>query len=105
MGWESRRGQGRYYTRSRKVDGRVVREYIGTGLVGELAALVDAEDRAQRRAERERLEMAMSTLAAPDAALAELSRVSDALATMHLLAAGYRRHHRGEWRKRRATPT
>ena len=103
MGWETRRGQGRYYTRSRKVGGRVVREYVGTGLVGELAALADAEDRARRCAERERLEQAMAALAGPDAALAELSRVADALATMHLLAAGYRCHHRGAWRKRRAT--
>jgi len=31
MGWD----QGRYYTRSRKVNGRVVREYIGTGRVAE----------------------------------------------------------------------
>src|SRR5918998_3898322 len=105
MGWETRRGQGRYYTRSQKVNSRVVREYVGTGLVAELAALADAEDRARRRAERERLEQAMAALTGPDAALAELSRVADALATTHLLAAGYHRHHRGAWRKRRAAST
>jgi hypothetical protein len=34
MGWD----KGRYFTRSRKVNGRVVREYVGTGEVAELIA-------------------------------------------------------------------
>ncbi len=104
MGWETRNGRGRYYTRSQKVGGRVVREYVGTGLVGELAARSDADDRAHRRAERDRLEKAIAALAGPDAVLAGFSGAVDALAAACLLAAGYRRRHRGEWRKRRATP-
>ena len=44
MGWD----KGRYYTRSRKVRGRVVREYVGGGLPGELVARMDAEARAER---------------------------------------------------------
>ena len=38
MGWEIRERGGRYYTRSRKFGGRVVREYIGGGSI---AALID----------------------------------------------------------------
>ena len=42
--WEKRERGGLYYTRSRKVNGRVVREYVGSGALGELAALMDAQE-------------------------------------------------------------
>ena len=42
--WEKRKRGGLYYTRSRKVNGRVVREYVGSGALGELAALMDAQE-------------------------------------------------------------
>ena len=101
MGWETRGRGTRYYTRSRREGRRVVREYVGTGLLAELAAELDQEERAERRqqtaalnAERDRL----ATLGAPTAALCDLA---DGLAAGALLLAGYRRHHRGEWRRQR----
>ena len=42
--WEKRESGGLYYTRSRKVNGQVVREYVGSGALGELAALMDAQE-------------------------------------------------------------
>jgi hypothetical protein len=48
VGWD----KGRYYTRSRKDNGRVVREYIGTGPDAELIARMDALEREKRRAEQ-----------------------------------------------------
>ncbi len=99
--WERRERGGLYYTRSRKEGGRVVREYVGTGLVAELAARRDAGERRERanldaalRAERERLAPAEATLAALDAATEGMARTA-------LVAHGYHRHHRGAWRKRR----
>jgi hypothetical protein len=101
MGWETRRGSGRYYTRSRKVHGRIIREYVGTGLVAELAAQRDADARAQRLAERKRLLHEAARWASTAAPLTELSRLLDGLTAAALIAAGYHQHHRGAWRKRR----
>jgi len=99
--WERRERGGLYYTRSRKVNGRVEREYVGTGPLGELAARMDAEDRQRReeekaawREERERLEGLASLVD-------ELCQDAETLAHATLLAAGFRRHNRGEWRKKR----
>jgi hypothetical protein len=101
MGWESRRGQGRYYTRSRKVHGRIIREYVGTGLVAELAAQHDAEERTQRLAEQKQLQQEAARWASGAAPLTQLSQLLDGLTAAALIAAGYHQHHRGAWRKRR----
>jgi hypothetical protein len=101
MAWEARsRGRGRYYTRSRKVAGRVVREYIGTGAVAELAAAADALRRADRRAMMEARRAEQANWQAALAPLLELSRVADLMARAALLAGGYHRHSR-TWRKKR----
>ena len=46
MAWD----KGRYYSRSRKVNGRVAREYFGTGEAAERAARQDALARQEREA-------------------------------------------------------
>jgi hypothetical protein len=97
MGWD----RGRYYTRSRKVNGRVVREYVGTGEAAELVSRMDAIQRASREAARADRRARRAELAALDADLKALSETTDLVASAALLAAGFHRHKRGEWRKRR----
>ena len=100
MAWEHRQRGGRYYTRSRKVGGRVVREYVGGGVLGELATRTDEIERREREraaaADREEREM----LEALDAPFAEAWEATETLYRAALVAAGYRQHNRGEWRKR-----
>ncbi len=100
MAWETRRRGGLYYTRSKKVDGRVVREYVGGGLAGQLAAASDAAERANRQARAESWRDERSRLEEVDASMTELCEVAERLAHVALELAGYRRHHRGEWRRR-----
>lgn len=99
--WEKRERGGLYYTRSRKEGDRVVREYVGRGPAGELAARIDAEkrqqyeeERAARKEERERLETIMEPVE-------ELCAAAEVIAHAALLVSGYHQHNRGEWRKRR----
>ncbi len=101
MAWEARKRGGRYYTRSRKVAGRVIREYVGAGVLGEIAALEDEykrrcreEEAAYWREERERLD-------AFDREARELDDLAELLTRAALLEAGYRQHERGEWRRPR----
>ena len=98
MGWETRERGTCYYTRSKWVDGRVVREYIGGGLLGEVAAQLDEYERRQReeedlywREERERLERNA-------AFLPQLEEAADILVRAYLLGSGCH-YHRGEWRR------
>src|SRR5215213_377465 len=99
--WERRERGGTYYTRSRREGGRVVREYVGGGVLGKIAALQDEYERRTREEEaaleneeHQRLE----ELVAP---VDELCEAAEVLARAALVAAGYRRHNRGEWRKKR----
>jgi hypothetical protein len=102
MGWETRQRGGGYYTRSRWVDGRVVREYVGGGVIGRLAAERDELERLQReqeaacrREERERLERSAGFLW-------ELEEATQVLAQAQLIASGFHKH-KGEWRRLRAS--
>ena len=100
MGWE-RRGNGAYYYRATKVDGRVVKEYVGAGPLAELAARHDAERRAARAAEAAAQCLEHGRLAAIDAAVDAAHGAVETVLRASLVAAGYRLHRRGEWRRRR----
>jgi hypothetical protein len=104
MAWEAVNGR-RYYYRTLRVGGRPRRVYVGAAgsPAAELAAAADDLRRLgrevatrERRAERERLR----DTEAPLLALCELT---DVLTRAALLAAGYHRHDRGEWRRCRET--
>jgi len=96
MAWETRNGGGRYYTRSKRVGGRVVREYVGTGPAAELAAEADAARRAQREQERRAWNRAKKEIEASEDALERLREAVRGL----LVDGGFYRHNRGEWRRR-----
>ena len=98
--WERRARGGLYYTRSRREGGRVVREYVGGGVLGGIAALEDEYERRRQEEEaaywKEELER-LEELAVP---VLELSEAAEILVRAHLIAAGYHRH-KGEYRRAR----
>jgi hypothetical protein len=106
MAWERRRRGGLYYTRTLRREGKILRQYVGTGAAAEAAAAEDAARRAAREAlavarrqEKERWQL----LEAP---LRKLCLLTDLVSHAALVLAGYRLHSRSEWRRQRhATST
>ncbi|CAA9529584.1 MAG: hypothetical protein AVDCRST_MAG73-808 [uncultured Thermomicrobiales bacterium] len=105
MAWERRSRGGTYYTRSRKVRGRVVREYVGAGPAAELAAATDAAERAERAATAAAWAASCAAREETDRVLDAFGRSVDGLARAALAAAGFRQHNRGEWRRARMATT
>ena len=99
--WERRERGGLYYTRSRKVNGEVIREYVGGGVLGEIAGRMDALERRQREEEATAWKEEREQMEALDGLTEELYEAAEILAKAALVAAGYHQHKRGEWRKRR----
>ena len=100
MAWE-RRGHTLYYYRSKKEKGRVIREYLGRGARAVKAATEDAARHAvhnQERREQHACEALESQIAALDALTTSLSQAL-------LVDAGFYKHRRGTWRKRRNNGT
>jgi len=101
MSWEQRNGCGAYYTSSHREDGRIVREYYGTGELGQLAADVDAIGRQARLFERDARAAERDRIAAIEDPVVAFGRAVDLAISADLLVAGYHRHDRGPWRRRR----
>jgi hypothetical protein len=101
MAWESRKGRGRYYTRSRRVGGKVVRQYLGQGWSAIIASDIDELLKAKRAAATASRREERGELQELDADLLAINQGVDLIARAALLAAGYRQHYRGEWRRKR----
>lgn len=99
--WEHRARGGLYYTRSRKEGGRVIREYMGTGPLAEISAEMDRIERLEREEEAEARRAERERLDALEGPIEELCEAAEILAHAALVAAGYRQHKRGEWRRKR----
>jgi hypothetical protein len=97
VAWE-KRGTRKYFYRSVRTGGRVRKLYYGAGLVGELAASVDALRRAERRAVEQALREERTRLDAAAALTRDLSRGCELLAAATLLTAGFHRPCRHDWR-------
>src|SRR5215216_2036090 len=103
MGWESRgRGTRRYYTRSRWAPGREKRKYVGSGLLGAMAALADEYKRRQREEEAAFWKEEKERLEAGAAFLDELAEASEVLLRAQLLASGFHKQ-KGQWRRKRGS--
>ena len=101
MSWETRRGCGPYYTRSRTIKGRVFREYIGGGAVGHKAAAEDELARQHRTHKAQQLKAERSRLQSLEDRTKSLEALCAAALKLELKEYGYQLR-RGEWRRQRS---
>jgi hypothetical protein len=99
VAWE-RRGSNLYYYQSERVDGRVLKKYVGAGEVAQAIAHADETIRRSRAAHSERARIELEEARTIASAGEELCEAADILAVAQLVAAGYHRH-KGQWRRRR----
>jgi hypothetical protein len=101
MGIESRNnGNNLYYYKKKRVGGRVVSEYQGAGEIVPILQHIEARDRAEKEAERERQEIERMSMAEIDKQIDDFSRMVDTLMEAELIAKGFHQHKR-QWRRRR----
>jgi hypothetical protein len=101
MSWENRKGRGRYYTRSRRVNGRVVREYVGCGDLAEAIAAADVFERKQRQSLAATSGADQQRRDAAEEQLVQLANATDLFVWAALELSGFYQHNRGQWRRSR----
>ena len=101
MTWETRNGFGRYYTRSRRINGHVTREYVGIGDKGEAAAAEDQRQRLARQEEKNHLAHYILQSSRHQRALNGIEHLGNLYLESILSGASYHLHRNAEWRKRR----
>ena len=90
-----------YYYRAERRNGKVVKEYVGGGEAAGLIADHDGFLREIREGRELETRLARGPAEALEASVAELDRFVTEATAKALEAAGYHRHDRGAWRKRR----
>ena len=102
MGWEQR-GNYKYYYRAVREHDRIVKQYFGRQETARMQAAIDDVRRKERRAAQAAWQKEKERVDKLDEGVAQLDELADLVAHLALVHAGYHRHNKGEWRKRRVT--
>jgi hypothetical protein len=93
--------RGTRYYRSVRINGVARNEYIGAGPVAAAIAHQVAAAREARDLDRVQVDLDRAAAQAIDKAVRRVDALADRLLAVAMAAAGFHRHHRGHWRKRR----
>lgn len=102
MGWE-KRGNGQYYYRKKRVNGKVKSQYVGAGEFAHASQVLDQTDSALKALDNQEWQETKATDQAIDHAVDQhLESIQEAI-EQTLQELGYRKV-KGEWRKKRMPP-
>jgi hypothetical protein len=99
MAWEDRNGR-HYYYRKRREGKRVISEYIGAGLAGQIAEIFDMEDRHETNYNRALFQGQKESAQTIADQVRQIEKFTRAMTRAVLLMSGYHAHKR-QWRKYR----
>ncbi|MEQ8667714.1 MAG: hypothetical protein RIC12_00990 [Pirellulales bacterium] len=100
MSWEKRDNQRYYYGWRKRSSGRE-KIYFGRGPIAELLARRDQLERAKKAATDAVRHEFVAGIESNNTQLQEVAALVKQLVSAEMIAAGYYRHDRGRWRKRR----
>jgi len=92
-----------YWYKTRRVEGRVVRDYVGHGAACEATAQLDRRDRQFRNEHQASTLLQREQLLALDHVVQGACAAAATVMRAQLESQGYRQHARGQWRKRRTS--
>lgn len=99
MAWEDRKGR-LYYYRKRREGKRVISEYVGAGLAGQIAEVFDMEERHEANYNRAVFLGQRESLQLIAEQARHIETITQAMTRAVFLMAGYHAHKR-QWRKHR----
>ncbi len=100
MSWKQRRNGREYYYRSRRSGGKVISEYVGSGVYAEFAEQQAGIEQAQRAAQRQAWQEVKRSEESIDRQIDDIGVQLQALVEAVLLVSGFHKHRR-QWRKTR----
>lgn len=97
MSWETR-GNNSYYYQKKRVNGKVVSEYVGKGFLAQEIALMDLAERQERNKEAEVMKKESTELKLLDQQVTQVTSFIKQLLEGVLIISGFHKH-KGQWRK------
>ncbi|HKB40359.1 MAG TPA: hypothetical protein VKD72_28275 [Gemmataceae bacterium] len=101
MAWEQGPRGKPYYSRTLRIGGKRVRQYLGSGPAAHAAATADTLNRAERRARIASRHNEQARLREMDELVRRLFKLAGLVADATLVAGGFFKHG-GEWRRLRS---
>jgi hypothetical protein len=101
MAWEKRNKGRRYFYRSERVGERVRKVYFGAGAAASVAADRVAEERAERAEGAAALRIERDRVRPVERAVEALAAGTNLVLAAAMMSAGFYKHDRGAWRRKR----
>ena len=100
MSWDRKGVKRTYYYRSKRVDGRPVKVYVGKGTVGEQAEAEDRQARIRRESDQYHWFCVLGQIHNLSERTTQLATFSRLMTRVVLVGNGFYLHRGHEWRKR-----